>query len=83
MLPSSVRSGNLYVPLVGRVVILHAAFHILQLIQHSEHVDELAEGEQVCLRHKVFSALCVTQPTDLSAKAVDGCALKDGHIFYI
>lgn len=62
------------------MVILYTAFHVLQLIQHGEHVDELAEGEQVRLGHKVFPALCVTQAADLSAKAVNGRALKDSDI---
>lgn len=65
------------------MVILHTAFHILQLIQHGEHVDELAEGEQVRLGHKVFPALCVTQAADLSAKAVNGRALRDSEILYV
>lgn len=64
------------------MVVLHAAFHVLQLIQHGEHVDELAEGQQVRLGHKVFPALCVTQAADFPAKAVDGRALKDRHICY-
>lgn len=65
------------------MVVLDAAFHILQLVQHGEHVDKLAEGEQVRLGHKVLPALCVTQAADLPTKAVDGSALKDSDILHL
>lgn len=65
------------------MVILDTAFHILQLIQYGKHVDELAEGKQVRLGHKVFPALCVTQAADLSAKAVNGGALKDSDVLHL
>lgn len=59
------------------MVVLDAAFHVLQLIQHSEHVDELSEGKQVRLRDKVLSALSVTETTDLPAETVNSCALEE------
>lgn len=65
------------IPFVGRVIIFDAAFHVLQLIQHSKHVDELPQSQQVCLGDKVFPALCVTQTTDLSAETVNCHALQE------
>lgn len=65
------------IPFVGGVVVLDAALHVLELVQHGEHVDELPEGEQVGLGDKVFPALGVTQATDFSAETVDRCALED------
>lgn len=59
------------------MVVLDAAFHVLQLIQHSEHVDELPEGQQVRLGDKVFSALGVTQTTDFPTETVDCCSLEE------
>lgn len=64
------------VPFVGGVVVLHAALHVLQFVQHSEHVDELSQGHQVSLGHKVLPALGVAQATDLPTEAVYRCALE-------
>lgn len=65
-------------PLVGRVVILHAALHVLQLIQHSKHVDELAQGDQVGLRNKVLPSLRVAQAPHLPTETLDGIPLRRG-----
>lgn len=59
------------------MVVLHAAFHVLQFIQHSEHVNELSEGKQVRFRDKVLSALSVTEATDLPTETVNSCALEE------
>lgn len=86
MLPSSVCRGNWVcacnfqrsrLPFVGRVVVLDAAFHVLQLVQHRKHVDEFPEGQQVRLGDEVFSALGVTQTTDFSTETVDCCTLEE------
>lgn len=76
MLPSSAGSDISPVPFVSRVVILDAALHVLQFVQHGEHVDEFPESEQVRLRDEVLSAFCVAQTTDLSTEAVNGSALE-------
>lgn len=68
---------SFWIPFVGRVVVLDAAFHVLQLIQHSEHVDELSEGKQVRLRDKVLPALSVTETTDFPTETVNSCALGE------
>lgn len=54
------------------MIILDAALHVLQLVQHRKHVDELPEGQQVRLRDKVFPALCVTQTANFPTEAVNG-----------
>lgn len=36
-------------PFVRRMVVLNAALHVLQFIQHGKHVDEFAQREQVRL----------------------------------
>lgn len=59
------------------MVVLDAAFHVLQLIQHGEHVDELPEGQQVRLGDEVFPALGVTQTTDFPAEAIDCSTLGE------
>lgn len=64
-----------HAPLVGRVVVLDAALHVLQLVQHGKHVDELSQGEQVGLGYKVLPALGVTQATHLTTKTIDGSTL--------
>ena len=58
------------------MVVLDAALHVLQLIQHGEHVDELPEGQQVRFRDKVFPALRVAETADFSTETVDGCTLE-------
>lgn len=67
------------VPFIGRVVIFDAAFHVLQLIEHSKHVDELPQSQQICLRDKVLPALCVAQTTDFPTETVDRCPLQEGR----
>ncbi len=63
------------VPSVGRVVVLDAGFHVLEFIEFREHVDELAESQEVCLRYKVVFLLLVTQSSELFAEAIDGSFL--------
>lgn len=58
------------------MVVLNAALHVLQFIQHGKHVDELAQREQVRLRHKVLPPLSVTQAFHLTAKALYGFPLQ-------
>lgn len=62
------------------MVILNTAFHVLEFIQNSEHVDELAQGKQVCLRHKVFPTLSVTQTLYLTAKTLNCLTLEHRNI---
>lgn len=52
------------------MVILNAALHVLQFIQHGKHVDEFAQREQVGLRHKVLSPLSMTEALHLTAEAL-------------
>jgi len=58
------------------VVVLDAALHVLQLVQHGEHVDELAQCQQVRLRHKVLAPLGVTEAFHLAAESLDGLPLR-------
>lgn len=58
------------------MVVLDAALHILQLVQDGEHVDELAQGQEVGLGDEVLPALGVAQPLDLTAEPLDGLALQ-------
>lgn len=60
------------------MVVLDAALHVLQLVQHRKHVDELAQSEQVGLRHKVLPPLSVAQALDLAAEAFYGFSLQKG-----
>jgi hypothetical protein len=61
---------------VRGVVILHGAFHVLELVQDSEHVDELAEGEQVRLRDKVLAFLLVREAFHFAAEAFHSFPLQ-------
>jgi len=67
------------VPLVGRVVVLDAALHVLELIQDGEHVDELAQRQQVRLGHKVLPALGVAQTPYLPTEPVYSRTLGEGR----
>lgn len=60
------------------MVILDAALHILQLIQDREHVDELAQGQEVGLGDKVLPPLSMAEPLHLTAEPLDGLALQAG-----
>lgn len=63
-------------PFVSRVIVFDAALHVLQLIQDSKHVDELAQSEEISLRHKVLPPLSVAQALHLTAEPLDGLALQ-------
>lgn len=58
------------------MVVLDAALHVLQLVQHRKHVDELAQSKQVGFGHKVLPSLSVAQALDLAAEAFDGFSLQ-------
>lgn len=58
------------------MVVLDAALHILQLVQDCEHVDELAQGQEVGLRDEVLPTLSMAQPLHLTAEPLDGLALQ-------
>lgn len=60
------------------MIIFHTALHVLQLIQDSKHVDELAQSEEIRLRHKVLSPLSMAQALHLAAEPLDGLALQGG-----
>lgn len=57
------------------MIVLNAALHVLQFVQHSKHVDELSQGEQVRLGYKVLPALGVTQAPHLTTETIDRSAL--------
>ena len=61
----------LWSPSEGRVVVLHARLHVLELVEHGEHVDELAEREQVGFAHELALLLRMTQSPHLRAKRVN------------
>lgn len=58
------------------MVVLHAALHVLQFVEHGKHVDEFAQREQVGLWHKVLSPLSVTKALHLAAEALYGFPLQ-------
>lgn len=58
------------------MIIFDAALHVLQLIQDGEHVDELAQSEEIGLRHEVLPPLSVAQALHLAAEPLDGLALR-------
>lgn len=64
------------VPFIGRVVVLDAALHVLEFVKHSKHVDELAQGEEVGFRDKVFPPLSVAQTLHLPAETLDSLTLQ-------
>lgn len=59
------------------MVVLDAALHILQLVQDGEHVDELAQGQEVGFGDKVLPAFRMTQPLHLTTEPLDGLALQE------
>ncbi len=61
---------------VRGVVVLHGALHVLELVQDSEHVDELAEGEQVRFGDKVLAFLLVGEAFHFAAEAFHSFPLK-------
>lgn len=63
-------------PFVGRMIIFDTAFHVLQLIQDSKHVNELAQREEIGFRDKVLPPLCVAQALHLAAEPLDSLALE-------
>lgn len=67
-------------PFVSRVVIFDTALHVLQLIQDSKHVDELAQGEEIGLRDKVLPPLCMAQALHLAAEPLDSLALEGSGV---
>lgn len=64
-----------HLPLVGWMVVLHTALHIFQLIQYRKHVDEFAQRDQICFRHKVLPPLCVAQASHLPTKSFNCISL--------
>lgn len=60
------------------MVILHTALHVLQLVQHSKHVDELAQGDQVGFGHEVLPSLRMAQAPHLPTKTLNGISLYRG-----
>ena len=63
-------------PSVRRVVVFDARLHVLQLIEHGEHVDELAEREQVGLGDEILAFLLMAEPLHLGREAVDSLPLR-------
>ena len=59
------------------MVVLDAALHILQLVQDGEHVDELAQGQEVSFGDKVLPPFRVTQPLHLTTESLDGLTLRE------
>lgn len=67
---------HLLSPFVGRVVVFDAALHVLQLIQDSKHVNELAQRKEIGLRDEVFPPLSMAQALHLAAEPLNGLALQ-------
>lgn len=61
------------------MVVLDAALHVLQLVQDGEHVDELAQRQEVGLGDEVLPPLGMAQPLHLAAEPLDGLALQAGR----
>lgn len=62
------------------MIVFDATLHILQFVQHCEHVDEFAQSEQIGLRHEVFPPLGVAQTLHFAAEAFYGFPLiKNKH----
>lgn len=59
------------------MVIFDTALHVLQLIQDSKHVNELAQREEIGLRDKVLPPLSMAQALHLAAEPLDSLALED------
>lgn len=68
------RDGHL--PPISGIIILDRTLHILELVQHGEHVDELAQGQQICLGDEIATFLRVAQAADLTAETLYGFPLK-------
>lgn len=68
--------------LVGRVVVLDTALHILQLVQDCKHVDELAQGQEVISESKVLPpsgmALLCRSPHCRTARWLLRCGQRGG-----
>ena len=58
------------------MVIFDTALHVLQLIQDGEHVNELAQCEEIGLGDKVLPPLSVAQALHLAAEPLDSLALE-------
>lgn len=58
------------------MVVLNTALHVLQFVQHSKHVDEFAQCEQVGFWHKVLPPLSMTEALHLTAEAFYGFPLQ-------
>jgi hypothetical protein len=58
------------------VVVLDTALHVLEFVEHSKHVDELAQGEEVGFRDKVFPPLSVAETLHLPTETLDGLTLQ-------
>lgn len=67
-------SGSL--PFVCRVIVLNAALHVLQFVQHCKHVNEFAQSEQVGLGHKVLPSLGMTQTLHFTTETLYGFPLQ-------
>lgn len=67
----------MWLPLVCRMVIFHTALHVLKLVQHGKHVDELPQREKVGLRHEVLPTLGVTESTHFPTETIYRSALKE------
>lgn len=77
----NIYSLRIWVPFVSRVVVLHTTLHVLQLVQHCEHIDEFAQSEQVGLRHKVFPPFSVAQTLHFATEALDRLPLEKQETF--
>lgn len=61
------------------MVIFDTALHVLQLIQDSKHVDELAQGEEIGLGDEVLPPLSMTQALHLTAEPLNSLALESSR----
>lgn len=63
-------------PAVSGVIILNTGFHVFELVNDSEHVEHLAEREQVALADEFAPPLRLAQPPHLFAKAANRFLLQ-------
>lgn len=59
------------------MVIFDTALHVLQLIQDSKHVNELAQREEIGLGDEVLPPLSVAQALNLTAEPLNSLALEN------
>ena len=67
---------NIALPPVCGIVVFNRTFHVFKGVEDGEHVDELAESEQVGFRHEILPPFLVRKPLHLRHESLDGLFLK-------